>query len=355
MNHSILLEQSLNFSILFGGLFALIKAIEQLMATPKRQINFVLFSLFVCTFVWQSVAGIENLFLENNFIRIVNTLVLADLIAYALTCPLLYLFFVSISDSDFRLKRKNLVHFVIPAGFISVLIVHYVMQFHGLSSISFRSTRIAEMIDMAEEGLLLTYSLFILKDVGYTFFGHGINNNKYVIIAIGINMLIVAAIIIGFFFGSGFILVTVLLLFLHLLNCRYPDFLHILEIEKKRSKYANSQISHLDLTDLNRRLVLAMQEQKAFCQEELSLKSLAEMVGVTTHQLSELINVKYAKSFTQYINNHRIEEAKHLLTNHPELSVLEIGYQSGFNSSSTFYRTFNRTVGIAPGNYRKQT
>jgi len=97
-----------------------------------------------------------------------------------------------------------------------------------------------------------------------------------------------------------------------------------------------------------------MAEDKLYCMENLSLETLAEAVQLSPHQLSELINTEFQQGFSRYIRQHRIDEAKQLLLNEPNSSVLVIGLSVGFNSQSNFYAAFKECVGVPPAQYRKE-
>lgn len=95
-------------------------------------------------------------------------------------------------------------------------------------------------------------------------------------------------------------------------------------------------------------------EEEFFADADITLTSVSEELGVSSHQLSSFLNNYYGQNFNDYINTFRIEKAKKLLLKERERTVLEIGFQVGFNTSSTFYKAFQRKVGMAPGKYRKQ-
>lgn len=99
-----------------------------------------------------------------------------------------------------------------------------------------------------------------------------------------------------------------------------------------------------------------MQREQPYLEPGLKISSLARQLDVSVNHLSETIN-GYAKlSFYDYINALRIEEASRLLLSHQQshLSVTDIGYQAGFNSSSTFYTHFKKSTGCTPRQYREQ-
>ncbi|MEQ1531918.1 MAG: helix-turn-helix domain-containing protein, partial [Methylococcales bacterium] len=96
-----------------------------------------------------------------------------------------------------------------------------------------------------------------------------------------------------------------------------------------------------------------MKHDKLYTLETLNLSLLAEQLGITGHQLSELINTQFQQGFSRYIREHRIAAAKHLLLAEPNASVLSIGLSVGFNSQSNFYAAFRDIADMTPGQYRK--
>ncbi len=103
------------------------------------------------------------------------------------------------------------------------------------------------------------------------------------------------------------------------------------------------------------RLSNYMQAERPYLDAELSLQKLADGIGLPDKLVSQLINQRLGKHFFDFINEFRITEAKALLKNQPELTVLEVLYQVGFNSKSSFYTAFKKETGQTPTNYRKST
>jgi len=96
-----------------------------------------------------------------------------------------------------------------------------------------------------------------------------------------------------------------------------------------------------------------MEVEKAFADEELSLKDLAGDLGISPHQLSQILNERIRKNFSTFVNEYRIDEAKKLLVEEPDRSILSVGIAAGFNSNTTFITAFSKHVGVSPGQYRK--
>jgi AraC-like DNA-binding protein len=80
---------------------------------------------------------------------------------------------------------------------------------------------------------------------------------------------------------------------------------------------------------------------------------LAERLGLSTHQLSELLNARLGKSFSRYLREHRVAAAKAMLCDEPTASVLSVGLNVGFTSQSNFYEAFREIEGMTPGQFRK--
>lgn len=97
-----------------------------------------------------------------------------------------------------------------------------------------------------------------------------------------------------------------------------------------------------------------METRKPYLDSELNLIRLAEMLSVSTHHLSYVINTGFEKNFFQYVNEFRVEQAKKLLKEtNSKLSILGIAYESGFNSKTSFNTTFKKLTGQTPSEFRK--
>lgn len=135
---------------------------------------------------------------------------------------------------------------------------------------------------------------------------------------------------------------------------RHPDFNRLLKIETRRAHYEQSKIKGINVEKILSRLHEIMDAEKAFADEELSIKVLADDLDVTVHQLSEILNEKLKKNFNSFVNEYRVKEAKKMLLEEPDRSVLSIGVAVGFNSNTTFSTVFSRIAGCSPGAYRKK-
>lgn len=85
--------------------------------------------------------------------------------------------------------------------------------------------------------------------------------------------------------------------------------------------------------------------------EKLKLQDVAEQVYVSQWHLSKLLNRYKEQSFSELLNNIRIEKAKELLAN-PALRIGDIADMVGFLDMAHFSRVFKKQTGISANEYR---
>ncbi|WP_322629068.1 helix-turn-helix domain-containing protein [Halothiobacillus sp.] len=123
--------------------------------------------------------------------------------------------------------------------------------------------------------------------------------------------------------------------------------------EVTQAAYASSTLTHVDCDSVLLRLDGLMQAERVFMNADLSLRGLAEQLGLSTHQLSELMNTRLGKGFSRYLREQRVASAKAMLCAEPSASVLSVGLSVGFSTQSNFYDAFREIEGMTPGQYRK--
>ncbi|WML34540.1 Ada metal-binding domain-containing protein [Clostridium sp. OS1-26] len=75
-------------------------------------------------------------------------------------------------------------------------------------------------------------------------------------------------------------------------------------------------------------------------------------LSISQNHLINIFREQYNMTPVEYVNKVRIEKAKELLTG-SEYNILNIAFQCGFGSLSTFYEFFKKEVGFPPKEYRK--
>lgn len=125
-------------------------------------------------------------------------------------------------------------------------------------------------------------------------------------------------------------------------------------------KHNSNKKKHSIYNQTNNEHIIAFENlllnEKAFLDSQLSLESVAENLQLSASYLSRIIHSELKISFTDYLNSHRIEEAKTYLAN-PEFSnytIISIGLEAGFNSKSTFFYIFKKATGKTPLAYQRE-
>lgn len=91
-----------------------------------------------------------------------------------------------------------------------------------------------------------------------------------------------------------------------------------------------------------------MSDEKLYLYPNLKVSDLARRLNSNRNYVYNAINVEMGISFSDYINGQRIDYASQLLEEHPELSINDVMFKSGFTSTSAFYRNFKKFKGITP-------
>jgi len=98
-----------------------------------------------------------------------------------------------------------------------------------------------------------------------------------------------------------------------------------------------------------------MQTQEPFLDPTLNIQQLADLMDMPPKELSQLINVHMEQNFFNLVNSYRVEKAQEILRdpNKQAVTVLEILYEVGFNSKSSFNTAFKKHASTTPTQYRK--
>lgn len=125
--------------------------------------------------------------------------------------------------------------------------------------------------------------------------------------------------------------------------------------DSPQTKYASSSLNEEKKLDLFQALEKLMSEQKVYRDNLLTKDKVAELLESNRTYLSQMINEQTGKTFTQYINDYRIQEAIHKLSDPDnQIPLKALSVELGFNSSTTFYKQFQTATGMTPAQYRSQ-
>ena len=99
-----------------------------------------------------------------------------------------------------------------------------------------------------------------------------------------------------------------------------------------------------------------MEKEKLYRNPDLTLPVLAKKLKLSANTLSQVLNGYCGQSFYNFVNTYRLEEVVSMMRD-PEFddkSVLELLYEAGFKSKSTFNPIFKKRTGKTPSEYRRE-
>ena len=123
--------------------------------------------------------------------------------------------------------------------------------------------------------------------------------------------------------------------------------------QREGNKYRTLHLSPREQRDLAQKVKQLMEEEHLYRDPELKLSMLAGRLGVPQHYLSYLFNQHLKTSFSDYLNQMRVEEFRHIVmqddANRYTLDAL--AQRCGFQSRASFFRNFKKFTGMTPTEY----
>lgn len=90
-----------------------------------------------------------------------------------------------------------------------------------------------------------------------------------------------------------------------------------------------------------------------YVQQGLTIKELSEILHTNRTYLSAYIKTTYKMTFREWITGLRLEYAKNILKEHPEINIQKLAESSGFLSRSNFIKSFTEKEGCTPAKWKK--
>ncbi|MEJ2544740.1 MAG: AraC family transcriptional regulator [Calditrichaceae bacterium] len=304
--------------------------------------------------------------------------------------PLLYLFFKSSVYIDFKLSKRSLLHFLpypiilivlIPGYFIPLLnnpdadwvellyetdlykvtyislhvqiFVYYVLIFRMLYKYkqivleNYSSQKLENYKWLLQFILLFSFEMIVATLKNIIRF-----NSAVEIYNLAQNIVVVLILSIIFW------LIIKALLNPKLFSGVYIDVQLVKTMLNSNTNSKNADSAEKleqDNDQLIRKLRVHMKEHEPYLDSNLSIYDLAKQLNVPARELSVSINHTLNKHFFDFINEYRIKKAMDLIQNSSDekLTILEILYEVGFNSKSSFNTAFKKHSGITPTEFKK--
>ena len=98
-----------------------------------------------------------------------------------------------------------------------------------------------------------------------------------------------------------------------------------------------------------------MEQETLYLHNDLRLDDLAERLGISRNQVSQVINEHFNRSFFDYINQYRVRAAQELLmeTEAGETPIAQIAFDAGFNTRASFYKAFRKFSSQPPSAFMR--
>lgn len=122
------------------------------------------------------------------------------------------------------------------------------------------------------------------------------------------------------------------------------------------SSYLKSGLNDLEADKHAERLSNLLEDKKLYLNSDLNLEELARELELPPKYLSEILNKKMGITFYELINIYRGKEAGKILEERSSenIKMIEVMFDSGFNSKSTFNKYFKKVFGTTPSQYRNK-
>ena len=132
-----------------------------------------------------------------------------------------------------------------------------------------------------------------------------------------------------------------------------------LEIEAEEDlepiRYESSSLSAQQKEKYSSQLLLFIETHAPYRSQNLTLKQLADQLGINSKYLSQVINELHNQNFMDFINSYRIQEAQKMLrsSRYDHYTIVAIAQEVGFRSRSAFYAAFKKVTGKTPTEFKK--
>jgi TolB-like protein/AraC-like DNA-binding protein len=125
--------------------------------------------------------------------------------------------------------------------------------------------------------------------------------------------------------------------------------------QKEKEKLTSNILDNQQIVTLKKELLTYFEEEESFLNPQLSLKFVADVLGLNTNKMSYLINQAFNTNFNDFVNSYRLNHFKSISLDpkNSHLTILGLAYDSGFNSKSVFNTYFKKTEGITPSQWVK--
>ena len=366
--------------------YTIIKLIALIAVFISILLSFFLFTVntknklanrLLAVFIILCAIDISGLFISHYLIILLFSKTLTFLIF-----PSFFLYVLSISYINFKIKYKQLLHAIPFIVYFLFLVIFLFNDKNGLESYYFQKSEwIFNAILLKFQAFLYLISIIItLKKHQKIYFENYTSGNINIykwLYKITFVFILTFPITIAkeflclsnyhnIFIWANIALVSIALFMFcwFVLKALYnPELFRgidsklqtIEQLQKQETEKFIETEKNTEITAQIKYLKKYMIEQKPYLESKLTLQQLAIQVSIDSRELSFLINQHIGQHFFDFINEYRIKKAMEILQSFSkkELTIQQIFYDVGFNSKSSFNSAFKKHTGQTPTEYRK--
>lgn len=304
--------------------------------------------------------------------------------------PLLYFYFLSLTNTDFKFERKHAKHIILPVLWLLMILSKFVIDygfhrpFADVENTQYGTKGPFADLDKNKWSALIAYASFFyyLFNTLRSFKSYQLyvkenfsateeirfdwlRNILYAISA-GVLIIFLFNIVAEFktygnnsyiFDWYAYIFLGIVTYYLSIAGYftkhRLLQKLHFTVNEEPAlppQEIINEKEEMPRLQDWKEKLLAYMTDKKPYLEAELTLSDLAKQLKTNTSILSKVINDGTGRNFNDFINSYRVQEViiKLKAGEQQTQTLLGIAYDCGFNSKATFNRAFKKVTGKTP-------
>ena len=349
--------------IFFGSGLSFLMGLGQLTGKRRVRLDYIVFALLVCL----------SVFLLNLFFFAIDVPFHCPAATFLfftsiyLFGPLLYIYFYSLLYPNKPIYDKAGRH-LMPAACVFILEIIFQLQSIEYKRFFFGSIHDGNhsevvLIFVLSVGAVhaISYMVYSLKEA-FSIWDSGDLKEEIIFVALIIGGGVIGLILcfvgsrlhLTRLFLASSVMISLIPVVVFLAQRRYPQISRLLIREIKTRRYKKNLLTGLNTDHIHDRIMELMNEEKVYQDMDLSIDTLADKLCISANQLSQFLNEIMGMDFRNFINTYRVEEAKRLLTEKPQESVISICFEVGFGSKSTFNATFKKYTGFSPSEFRKK-
>ncbi|WP_367769413.1 AraC family transcriptional regulator [Flavobacterium sp. WC2421] len=342
----------------------------------EHKLSNSLFAFFLVLTAIDMIGNINSLFYISLNVRVFISSF------FFLQLPTFYLYVLSVCYSDFKLKQKHLIHSVAFLIANLILLPHfYTVDLPSKIRLLEKSSSIPEIqfnhILMHIQMLLYIVAAFMIlrkarKIYLENYAGASIESLNWLFqFTFALSAFYFIALVKNIFkftvylnisegLKIGLLVFEFFIIFWYLYKAlNNPSLFRNIDSKLKLVSDIISEEKKIEPETLNEdllRLKKYMADEKPFLDPALTIQDISNSLDIPVRELSVLINHQLGQHFYDFVNTYRIENTIEILkdSSKSKVTVLEILYEVGFNSKSSFNTAFKKHTGNTPTSYRKR-